>query len=91
MTYTVVFVREPDGRYSVHVPAIKGCHTWGEDLPHAIEMAKDAMVCHLQSLELAGDPIPPDLPRVDVELEDGTEALVYRLSVTTAEAVAGVA
>ena len=60
--YTVVFVRDEDGRLCVHVPAIKGCHTWGETLPEAIEMAKEAMQCHLEALEICGDPIPEDLP-----------------------------
>lgn len=61
MFYTVVFVREADGRYCVPVPALKGFHTWGRNLPHAMMMAQDAMACHLASL--AKDEIgpPPDV------------------------------
>ena len=81
MTYTVVFVREDDGRYSVHVPALPGCHTWGQNLPHAVRMAEDAMQCHLGSLQGRGLPLPPDVDTVSFELEDAGEAVVYKLTV----------
>ena len=79
MTYTVVFVREEDGGYCVHVPALKGCHTQGDDLPEAITMAKDAIRCYLGSLEKHGEPFPPDVTTVAFDWDQGTEALVYRI------------
>jgi predicted RNase H-like HicB family nuclease len=88
MTYTVVFVREDDGRYSVHVPGLPGCHTWGENLPHAIRMAEDAMQCHLESLHRRGLPLPPDVDAASVELDDAGEAHVYKVSVLEAAQVA---
>jgi predicted RNase H-like HicB family nuclease len=36
MVYTVVLVREEVGGYSVHVPALEGCHTEGDTLPEAL-------------------------------------------------------
>jgi predicted RNase H-like HicB family nuclease len=42
MTYTVAVLRESDGRYSVSVPALKGCHTWGDTLPEALSHAQGA-------------------------------------------------
>ena len=88
MTYTVVLVREEDGGYCVHVPALKGCHTEGDTLPEALEMAKDAIECYLGSLEKHGEPFPPDVDTVTFDWEDGTEALVYRVSIAEAVAVA---
>ena len=82
MTYTAVFVEEPDGRISVHVPALRGCHTWGRDMEHALAAAAEAITCHVEGLAAAGDPIPPDLPAVAVELAGDTEARVRRVTVT---------
>jgi len=88
MTYTVVAVREEDGRYSVSVPALKGCHTWGKDLHHALLMAEDAIQGYVAVLEEDGDPVPADIPQVVLDLGDATEALVYKLTVREVAAVA---
>jgi len=87
-TYTVVLMRENDGGYSVSVPALKGCHTQGDDLPEALETAKEAIQCHLESLEKHGEPIPRDVNTVTFEWDEGTEALVYRVTVREAVSVA---
>ena len=39
--YPAVFTPE-DGKMLVSVPDLKGCHTFGDDLAEAIEMAVDA-------------------------------------------------
>ena len=75
-TYTVVLMREEDGGYSVSVPALKGCHTQGDALAEALLMEED------------GKSIPPDTPNVSVNMREATEALVYRLTVREAAAVA---
>jgi len=88
LTYTVVLVREKDGGYSVSVPALKGCHTQGDDLPQALEMAKDAIRCYLESLQKHNEPVPPDVRQVSFDWGEGTEALVYKVAVGEAAAVA---
>jgi len=89
MVYTVVFVREEDGRYSVSVPALPGCHTWGQNLPHAFRMVEEAMQCHLESLQAHGEPIPPDVDTVTFAWDNGEqEALVYRVAVPEVAQVA---
>ncbi len=62
MTYPVVLVREEVGGYSVHVPALRGCHTQGETVPEALDMAREAIQCYLESLRMRGKPIPPSAP-----------------------------
>lgn len=78
--YTVVLMREADGGYSVSVPALKGCHTQGDTLPQALEMAKDAIRCYLGSLEKHGEALPPDVRTVAFDWEDATEALVCKIA-----------
>jgi predicted RNase H-like HicB family nuclease len=88
MTYTVVVLHERDGRYSVVVPALSGCATWGETLPQALDMAKEAILAYLDGLQELGKPVPPDTETVAVDLGDATEASVYRVLAEEAAAVA---
>ncbi len=88
LTYTVVLMREQDGRYSVSVPALDGCFTWGKTVPHALQMAEEAIQLYLEVLQEDGDPIPPDSPQVSFDMAAATEALVYKLTVREAAAVA---
>lgn len=86
-TYTVVLMREEDGRYSVSVPALDGCFTWGRTVAHALQMAEEAIGLYLEALEDEGDPIPPDIPRVSLDMTEAAEALVYKLAVKEAAPV----
>jgi len=87
-TYTVVLFRERDGGYSVSVPALKGCHTQGDDLQEALWMAEDAIRLMLESLEAHGQPIPRDVKTVTFDFEGASEALVCRVTVREAVAAA---
>ena len=49
-TYKLLLLRETDGRYSVTVPSLPGCFTFGENLHHALEMAKEAIELYLEEL-----------------------------------------
>jgi len=88
MTYTVVVLKERDGRYSVVVPALPGCTTWGESVPEALDMVKEAILAYFDGLQELGRPVPPDVQPVTFDLGDATEASVYRVSVKEAAAVA---
>jgi predicted RNase H-like HicB family nuclease len=59
--YTLVYQRMPEGGYSVVVPAIPEICTFGETLPEARRMAKDAVRCFLQSALKTGEAIPKDV------------------------------
>ena len=55
--YPAVFTRE-EGKTLVSVPDMKGCHTFGENLAEAIEMAQDAVSMVLYHMEKDGVDIP---------------------------------
>ncbi len=76
--YTVVLMREPDSRYSVSVPALPGCLTWGENRPEALRMAQEAIAAFVGSLRMDGEDVPEEVTRFEIELGDATEAVVYR-------------
>jgi predicted RNase H-like HicB family nuclease len=81
MTYTVVLVRDEDGGYCVHVPALRGCHTQGDDLPEALRMAVGAIECHIGALHELGEPIPRDVRTCSVDVGSIREASIYKVSV----------
>ena len=61
-TYKIHLEAEPEGGYTVTVPALAGCVTWGKDYGHAIEMAQECIQGFLESLAEVGEPIPePDM------------------------------
>jgi predicted RNase H-like HicB family nuclease len=42
-----VLVWEEDGVWCASVPALKGCHTWGETYEQMLEMVKEAIELYL--------------------------------------------
>ena len=52
--------KEPEGQYTVTVPALPGCITYGENIDHAIAMAKEAIELYIEELKERGEEIPDD-------------------------------
>ena len=46
-TFTVVFERDIDGGYVVHVPSLPGCHTQGDTFEDAQKNAQEAIEAYL--------------------------------------------
>lgn len=59
-TYTVHLEPAEEGGYTVYVPALPGCVTQGETYSEAIIMAREAILCYLESLIKDGEPIPEE-------------------------------
>jgi antitoxin HicB len=85
LTYTVIVRLHADSEYSVTVPALNNCGTFGSTLVEALQMAEEAIEAYLQGLEFLGQPFPPDVPTVTVELDDALEAAVHRVPVRRKE------
>ena len=60
--YRIHFEAEPEGGYTVTVPALPGCVTWGADYDDAVEKARECPVGLLGILAIAEKPIPPGGP-----------------------------
>ena len=62
-TYSIILRPEPEGGFTVRVPALPEIVTYGADEAEAMAMAKDAIELVLQSRKDEGEPIPaPDGP-----------------------------
>lgn len=51
LKYTVIYTEEPEGGFTVTVPALPGCVTYGKNLKEAGKMAKEAIGLYLESLK----------------------------------------
>jgi antitoxin HicB len=56
--YKIQIRPETDGTYTVIVPALPGCLTFGDSIEEAIEMAKEAIELYIESLAARGKEIP---------------------------------
>ncbi len=80
-TYTVILRKEPEGDYTVLVPALPGCLTYGDTVEEALEMAREVIPLFLEVLEEDGQPIPPDKPDVRFSMRTTDEVLVRKITV----------
>jgi antitoxin HicB len=60
LSYRILLRKEPEGGYTVTVPSLPGCVTYGETVEEAVEMAKETIKVYLESLREHGEEIPTD-------------------------------
>ena len=72
LRYKISLRKEPEGGYTVTVPSLPGCVTYGDTIEEAINMAREAIQLYIESLKAHGEEIPT---------EDGI--LEYTLTIRT--------
>ena len=72
LSYRILLRPEPEGGYTVIVPTLPGCITYGRSVAEAKEMAKDAIKAYLKSLKKRREPILDDS-----EVLEGTLTIQY--------------
>ncbi len=60
LNYRILLRKEPEGGYTVIVPSLPGCVTYGDTIEEAIEMAKEAIELYIESLKEHGEEIPTE-------------------------------
>ena len=68
LTYKIMLHKEPEGSYTVSVPALPGCITYGDTVEHAIQMAKEAVELYIEDLRERGEDIPDDSNTLEYSL-----------------------
>ena len=58
LRYNLIFRPEPEGGFTVLVPSLPGCISYGKDLGEARAMARDAVHAYLASLKKHREPVP---------------------------------
>jgi antitoxin HicB len=59
-TYHLRLRPEPEGGYTVIVPSLPGCITYGKDAPEALAMGREAIEGYIECLKDKGEEIPTD-------------------------------
>jgi len=60
LSYRVLLRKEPEGGYTVIVPTLPGCITYGNSIDHALEMAKEAIELYIEDMRADGEEIPTE-------------------------------
>jgi len=74
ISYRILLRKEPEGGYTVTVPSLTGCITYGKTIEEAIEMAKEAIELYLESLKSHHEEIPTDEGTLEYTLTVGINA-----------------
>ena len=56
--YNLLLRKEPEWGYTVQVPSLPGCITYGENVDEAITMAKEAVELYIEELKDHGENPP---------------------------------
>ncbi|MGB6369657.1 MAG: type II toxin-antitoxin system HicB family antitoxin [Atribacterota bacterium] len=74
ISYRILLRKEPEGGYTVTVPSLPGCVTYGKSIEESIEMAKEAIELYLESLKSHHEEIPNDEGTLEYTLTVGINA-----------------
>jgi len=72
-SYKLLLNKESDGNYTVTVPALPGCVTYGKDVDDAINMAKEAIELYVEELKARNEDIPDDSNTLEYSLNIATD------------------
>jgi antitoxin HicB len=60
LVYRIFLHTEPEGGFTVTVPSLPGCVTYGETLEEAKQMAREAIELYIESLREHGEEVPTE-------------------------------
>ena len=67
-TYKIHLQKESEGGFTVTVPVLPGCITYGENVDEALTMAKEAIELYIEELKERGEPIPDNSNTLEYSL-----------------------
>ena len=66
--YTIILEPNyPEQGYTVRVPALSGCITYGRTKKEALARAKEAIAGFIEGLEKVGEPVPEEVTPVEMD------------------------
>ncbi len=68
LTYKILLTKEPEGTYTANVPALPGCVTYGDNIEHAIQMAREAIELYIEHLKEKSLEIPDDSNTIEISV-----------------------
>jgi len=67
-TYKIHLHKEAEGGFTVSVPVLPGCITYGQDVDEATTMAREAIELYIEELQERGEDIPDDSNTLEYSL-----------------------
>ena len=74
MKYKVLLKEEPEGGFTVLVPSLPGCITFGDNVEEALLHAKEAIEGYLETLVDMGEEIPQETSYIETNVEVKVDA-----------------
>jgi antitoxin HicB len=74
LIYRVILRGEPEGGYTLMVPSLPGCITYGDTIEEAIKMGREAIELYIESLRAHGEEIPTEERTLEYTLAVETHA-----------------
>ena len=72
-SYRILLRKEPEGGYTVIVPILPGCVTYGNTLDEAIAMAEETIELYIESLVANGEEVPTEQDTFEYMLAVGAD------------------
>jgi antitoxin HicB len=60
LTYKILLRPEPEGGFTVLIPSLPGCITFGETVEECIRMAQEAVSLYIEDLQERGEAVPEE-------------------------------
>lgn len=64
LTYQIIIEPDENNTYHAYVPALPGCHTWGESIEEARVNMRDALSVYLRSLIMDGEKVSKEFKKL---------------------------
>lgn len=68
LNYRILLRKEPEGGYTVIIPSLPGCVTYGNTIEKAIKMAEEAAELYIESLKAHKEEIPTEKETLEYTL-----------------------
>jgi len=85
MNYKIRLRKEPEGSYTVFVPSLEGCITYGESVDAAKMNAIEAIKLYIESLVADGLSVPTDENFLEMNLQVSNVGLSLKAADKTIE------
>jgi len=72
--YRILLRKEPEGGFTVTVPLLQGCVSFGETLDEAIKNAGEAIELYIETLRQYGEKIPDEKDILEYNLTINSNA-----------------
>jgi predicted RNase H-like HicB family nuclease len=66
MKYVYIIEKANDGSFSAYVPDLPGCTTCGDTIDEVRQLIGEAVILHIESMRMHGEPVPPPTSTSDV-------------------------